>query len=332
LEIKSTQAEVVVQENASRLDKMFARIRRWLRGNHSKAANPTVNADRGSVAVGRDIIGSFIQVGSDEKTLVAELVAVLETKGVIQTAEKAGLERPTVIKLAQRLKPDLLDFDQAVIELEHAVTVALDVIARGEQGANQNDFVNLVLARVAEKTRAGDFDDSASTIDQALAEMDANYRKSRVVLLEEGVKVDILRRDAVAVVRRVETIIAEEHPAERVPWLPPFRERYDKFYEEGQAKGINFSLSVAIEFARRMLATAQDSDERGIALVLLGNALWTLGEREPGTAHLEEAVSAYDAALAVFIEAGAEHYIQICQTNKNRLELVLKGEKNTSDS
>src|SRR4051794_6593925 len=98
-----------------------------------------------------------------------ELVAALEAKGFIQKAERGGLERQTLIKLAQRLKPSLLDFDQAVIELEHAVTVALDVIARGEQGANRDDFVNLVLARVAEKTRAGNFDDSASAIDQALA-------------------------------------------------------------------------------------------------------------------------------------------------------------------
>ena len=32
----------------------------------------------------------------------------------------------------------------------------------------------------------------------------------------------------------------------------------------------------------------------------LGNALWTLGERESGTARLEEAVQAYHAALEVF--------------------------------
>ena len=30
----------------------------------------------------------------------------------------------------------------------------------------------------------------------------------------------------------------------------------------------------------------------------LGNALWTLGKRESGTAHLEEAVTAYRAALS----------------------------------
>ena len=38
-------------------------------------------------------------------------------------------------------------------------------------------------------------------------------------------------------------------------------------------------------------------DERGAAQNNLGNALWTLGERESGTARLEEAVAAYRAAL-----------------------------------
>ena len=227
-----------------------------------------------------------------------ELVAVLEAKGVIQTAKGAGLERQAVIKLAQRLKPDdVLDFDQAVRELERAVAVALDVIARGEQGANQDDFLDIVLARVAEKTRVGDFDGGASTIDQALAELDAKYRRSRVVLLEEGMKMDILRHDATAVARRIETLIAQDHPTERPTWLPVFSERYLAFLEEGEAKGVNFSLSVAIELARRMVATAHDSAERGAAAIRLGNALWTLGARESGTARLEQAVAAYRAAL-----------------------------------
>ncbi|MBV8775195.1 MAG: tetratricopeptide repeat protein [Deltaproteobacteria bacterium] len=55
----------------------------------------------------------------------------------------------------------------------------------------------------------------------------------------------------------------------------------------------------------------------------LGNALSTLGARENDTARLEEAVAAYDAALAVFIVAGADHYIEVCQANKNRLTMLL---------
>ena len=43
---------------------------------------------------------------------------------------------------------------------------------------------------------------------------------------------------------------------------------------------------------------AGTADERGMAGNLLGNALCRLGERESGTARLEEAVAAYRAALA----------------------------------
>jgi hypothetical protein len=77
----------------------------------------------------------------------------------LQTAETGGLQRRVVVMLAQRLKPaERLDFDQAITELEHAVEIALDVIARGERGGNEDAFVSTVLAEVAEKTRNNDLD------------------------------------------------------------------------------------------------------------------------------------------------------------------------------
>jgi hypothetical protein len=89
-----------------------------------------------------DIVGRD-KIGLDEK----KLVAALEARGYLQTAELAGLQRRTIISLAHRLQPDVLDFEQAIAELERAVEVALDVIARGERGANDDAFVNAVLAR-----------------------------------------------------------------------------------------------------------------------------------------------------------------------------------------
>ena len=99
-------------------------------------------------------------------------------KGFSGQPKRGGLERQTIIKLAQRLKPEVLDFDQAVRELERACSVALDVIARGERGTNHDEFVNAVLAQVAEKTRIGDLDGGASTIDDGLAELDAGASES----------------------------------------------------------------------------------------------------------------------------------------------------------
>ena len=127
--------------------------------------------------------------------IVSRLVAALD----MRRAESGGLERETIIKIARRLRPDeMLDFDQAVVELERAVDVALDVIARGERGTNYDAFVDLVLSKVAEKTRLGDFDGGAQAVDEALIDLDRReaeqrdiFRRSRVALLEAGVGQDI---------------------------------------------------------------------------------------------------------------------------------------------
>jgi tetratricopeptide (TPR) repeat protein len=248
----------------------------------------------------RDVSAQTITISGIEVrgATVEELVEALEAKGLVQSAELAGLQRRTVVKLAQRFEPEVLnDFTQAVDELERAVEIALGVIAKGEQGADEDAFVNTVLARVAERVRADDLDGAAGAIDEALAELDAEHRRRKLILLVEGVKADTLRRDAVAAARRLELIVDIEDPSDRPPWSPAFRARWDTAWTDGKEKGVNFSLAVAIALARRMLETASNTDERGTALHLLGNALLGLGERQGGTQRLEAAVAAYRAAL-----------------------------------
>jgi tetratricopeptide (TPR) repeat protein len=229
---------------------------------------------------------------------VEELVAALEARGLLPASELAGLQRRMIITLAKRLKPDeRLDFDQALTELERAVEVALDVIARGERGTNDDAFVNAVLARVAENIRSEDLDGGARAVDDGLAELKAGYQRSQVALLEEGVTVDILRRDAVSVARRIENLVSIKQPVERSAWRGEFRKRFNVFYEDGKQRGINFSLSVAVELARRMLARSRDGVERGSAAALVGRALRHLGKREVGTERLEQALIAFQEAL-----------------------------------
>src|SRR4029077_9987495 len=136
-----------------------------------------------------------------------------------------------------------------------AVDIALDVIQRGERGTSDDALVNAVLARVAERIQVDDLDGGANAIDTALADLAAGFRRAQVALLEEGIRVDILRRDAVAVAGRIELLVAVNQPPDRPARLPEFRERYDTFQIDGETKGINFSLSVAIELGRRMAAT-----------------------------------------------------------------------------
>src|SRR5689334_22675078 len=102
---------------------------------------------------------------------------------------------------------------------------------RGERGTNDDELVNRVFARVAELIRGDDLGCGAAEVDIALADLGAGYRRSKVTLLEEGIRVDTLRRDAAAVARRIEDIIAVDHlgdhPGERIAWRPEFRERLD---------------------------------------------------------------------------------------------------------
>ena len=97
----------------------------------SKAGGVIITASVGSV-IG-DIVGRD-RIGLDEE----KLVSVLEARGIVQAAETAGLQRRVIITLATRLRPEeRLDFDQAVTELERAVEIALDVIQRGQRGADE---------------------------------------------------------------------------------------------------------------------------------------------------------------------------------------------------
>jgi hypothetical protein len=68
-------------------------------------------------------------------------------------------------------------------------------------------------------------------------------------------------------------------------------------YEYGRDRGSNVHLIASIILRRKLLDAASSSDERGAAQNNLANALSRLGERESGTARLEEAVAVYRDAL-----------------------------------
>ncbi|MGQ0663546.1 MAG: hypothetical protein ACT4P2_08160 [Pseudomonadota bacterium] len=59
----------------------------------------------------------------------------------------------------------------------------------------------------------------------------------------------------------------------------------------------------------------------------LGTAFQALGERESGTARLEEARAAYREALEVFRAAGATHYVGVAEENLGRAQAAIEARK-----
>ena len=222
------------------------------------------------------------------------------------SAERAvgDIEQGTVIALAQRFRPDeVRNFDAAVKELERAVEIASRVVATSGDEAS-DAFVGDVLAGLAEQTRSGNFDAGTDAVDEALAELErrearqrAAWRRSRRALLEAGVQQDLLRRDAFAVARRIESLAALDD-AERPTWAATFLQQEAHYLAEGVDQGTHLSLAVAIELLRRRLAAARQPAERRDAGRLLAQALATLGERESADDAAREAVQVCRAALA----------------------------------
>jgi tetratricopeptide (TPR) repeat protein len=98
---------------------------------------------------------------------------------------------------------------------------------------------------------------------------------------------------AEAILRMAETLHGDPTEARRNSLIA----EGNRLYEFGQQRGSNVHLIAAIAVRRATLRLAAGRDALGFDQNNLGNALFSLGERESGTARLEEAVAAYRAAL-----------------------------------
>ncbi len=210
-------------------------------------------------------------------------------------ARASGITDDALIGLARRIAADVADPAAAFRELENAVEVAIRVQAEGRQGSNLGSFVDEVLRRVAALAAQNQYDTAASEIDAALDQEQADSTARRIRLLDAGIAQDILRRDPESAARRL--LQKADQEAGGAATVATLRALQDEWYERGRDKGLNFDLSIAIELSNLTMLRANGSDDRGAILNILGNALRTLGQREAGTARLEEAVSAHRAAL-----------------------------------
>ncbi|WP_425070758.1 hypothetical protein [Sagittula sp. S175] len=198
--------------------------------------------------------------------------------------------------LAERFaegNPD--SFDNALNELANALRVAAEQQARAGLPSNTDDAVDAVLAEVDRLNAEGQIEDAGEYLRRKLAE-DAEEMARREAahlrLVEKGLAQAVLERDVDwAAALELDRWTREGGGFEAL------RAVQDVWYERGRDKGLGFDLEVAIALARACLSRARDADERGKAQNDLGIALWSLGARESGTTRLEEAVTAFRAAL-----------------------------------
>ncbi|WP_193173698.1 tetratricopeptide repeat protein [Nisaea nitritireducens] len=229
--------------------------------------------------------------------------------GKVDAAHEAGVQEGMLRALFRRILRETDDFDAAYAIAEDLVDEAIRMMQEDARGTNSGDFVDEVLARVARTSGGGDFEGALEIADKAFAEWERGEAERRseesqkgLTLLRAALRQAEFSLDASSVADRLDRISELEHPGDRAAQRAALRAHWDAYTKDGRIRGNPFALKVAVAIAGRLLETAETLEEKSDRYNLLGNALYTLGERavgEDGIDDLKNAAAAFEDALQV---------------------------------
>jgi tetratricopeptide (TPR) repeat protein len=242
------------------------------------------------------IIHSIVPKIDAANAMLAQLVAESQS-----LAREFGIKEGLLIGVARKYaqgNPD--NFDAALKGIESALEAARDMAERGRLPSNLSAAIDAVITRVNALNNESKLDEAQRLIEDALAaldEDDARRRAERARLYDTGLDQARLTNNPAQASRFVLARFDLDAPNDLEQRYDALRAIFIEWYQRGDEKGLNFELEVAIELAREAVRRAATLDHRGAMRTNLGLALWSLGERESGTARLEAAVAAYHEAL-----------------------------------
>jgi tetratricopeptide (TPR) repeat protein len=208
-------------------------------------------------------------------------------------------------EMAKRVAGDkALDLDGMKRAVRNAIEIYEREIAGGQIETNVDSIVDTALLRARAQVDRGQSTLARATLRRAAEEMRRDEEERRERYVTDVTALYVRERDialaaydgdaaAEAIVALAETI----HGANEAAFASFLNFEATTLHEYGRDRGSNAHLAALIVLRRRLLAGAASGDERRTAQLNLGTALWTLGQREIGTARLDEAVSSYRAAL-----------------------------------
>ncbi|MEL7343483.1 MAG: tetratricopeptide repeat protein [Pseudomonadota bacterium] len=241
----------------------------------------------------------------EELKRLDELLAISRRSDQYKRFQKLGIDEAALIGLARQKNAAVEDIDQAWIELQRTMNIAIDFEETGTLTSNHPSFVDEVLATAKEKARHGDYAAALSDVEGGLKRTEAELAEAEdavqakqsqaMRLAERGSELALLEGNT----DRAATLLIRKADLEAggSATLQDLSRLWKVYYERGRDAGINLDLELAIALADQILARAESQDERGSALNDLGAALQTSGARSSDTAQLEAAVRAYEAAL-----------------------------------
>ena len=170
---------------------------------------------------------------------------------------------------------------RGVIETTYASAAALTAIKLGDSPPiGLPSASRTALRELATLLRAGSFGSAVQRLDDALLALDedttrpaAMRRDGKAALLQAGMSLEQVRRNAAGVAERAEQLAALDTP-DRAAWSQAFQVRLETFHKDGIDGNVNFALEVSAAMARRMLDQASTLDEQ-----LQGQSLLTRSQQ-----------------------------------------------------
>ncbi len=176
-------------------------------------------------------------------------------------------EATKLLETVKSIAPPILP--RAQLEVTYAAAAALSAIKLGESPpAGIATDARTALKEMAVLVRAGSFnaaiqrlDDAALALDQDTSLPSIMKRDGKAALLQAGMSLEQVRRNAAGVAERAERLAALETP-QQAAWSQSFQIRLESFHKDGIDGNVNFALEVSAAMAKRMLDQAATLDEQ----------------------------------------------------------------------
>jgi tetratricopeptide (TPR) repeat protein len=222
-----------------------------------------------------------------------------------ELARASDVAKGFIGEMARKVAGDkALDFEGKKQAVRNAIEIYEKEIAGGPSETNFDAIVDAALAKARTQVDKGQSALARATLDKAAEDMarEEEERRERYVagvtaLRHRERDIALATYDGDAAAGAILKLARSVHGA-NAPMVVRFvGKEAEALYEYGRDRGSNVHLVAAIALRRELLAFATSDHERGAARNDLGVALYMLGERESGTARLEEAVASYRSAL-----------------------------------
>ena len=208
-------------------------------------------------------------------------------------------------EMAERVAGDAaLDLDGMKQAVRNAIEIYEREIAGRPVETNLDEIVNRALARAKDQVDKGQSALARATLRRAAEEMrrDEEERRERYIagvtaLYTQARDIALAAYDGDAAAEAVVELARALQNVSATKIATFLSSEAAALERHGDERGSNVHLFAAIALRQELLRLAVSDDERGAAHTNLGVALGRLGERESGTARLEEAVQAFRAAL-----------------------------------